>query len=188
MGKPRKRDICSRPNGFSALERGGRLGGSEKFRRSHREGREHGRALLFRVPVRSDRSCRSSALRGRAAVPGTAAVSDLAISVLADPARALTFDVIVRDARGDSRHRVTLRPTKRRAGQSSAPTRRLRRGGDAVPPRPRAEGVDPPRVRHRASFGAIFLNSTKRFPAISPARRRGRDRAPGPEPRGGRFR
>jgi len=35
-------------------------------------------------------------------------MSDFAISVLADPARALTFDVIVRDAHSESRHRVTL--------------------------------------------------------------------------------
>jgi hypothetical protein len=35
-------------------------------------------------------------------------VSDLAISILADPARTLTFDVIIRDSRGDSRHRVTM--------------------------------------------------------------------------------
>jgi hypothetical protein len=35
-------------------------------------------------------------------------MSGLAISVLADPARALAFDVVVRDARGESRHRVTL--------------------------------------------------------------------------------
>jgi len=35
-------------------------------------------------------------------------MSDVAISVLANPARALTFDVVVRDARGESRHRVTL--------------------------------------------------------------------------------
>ena len=32
----------------------------------------------------------------------------VAISVIADPARALTFDVVVRDARGQSRHRVTM--------------------------------------------------------------------------------
>jgi hypothetical protein len=35
-------------------------------------------------------------------------MSDVAISVLADPAHALTFDVVVRDARGESRHRVTV--------------------------------------------------------------------------------
>ncbi len=35
-------------------------------------------------------------------------MKDLAISVLADPARALTFDVVVRDARGESRHRVAI--------------------------------------------------------------------------------
>jgi hypothetical protein len=35
-------------------------------------------------------------------------MSDFAISVTADPVRALTFDVVVRDAGGESRHRVTL--------------------------------------------------------------------------------
>jgi hypothetical protein len=35
-------------------------------------------------------------------------MSDFAFSVLADPARAMTFDVVVRDARGESRHRVTM--------------------------------------------------------------------------------
>ena len=35
-------------------------------------------------------------------------MSDLAISVNAVPAHPLTFDVVVRDARGESRHRVTL--------------------------------------------------------------------------------
>jgi hypothetical protein len=35
-------------------------------------------------------------------------MSHVAISVLADPARALTFDVVVRDARGESHHRVTM--------------------------------------------------------------------------------
>ena len=33
-----------------------------------------------------------------------------AISVTADRAHALTFDVVVRDARGESRHRVTMQP------------------------------------------------------------------------------
>jgi hypothetical protein len=33
-----------------------------------------------------------------------------AISVTADQAYALTFDVVVRDARGESRHRVTMQP------------------------------------------------------------------------------
>ena len=51
-------------------------------------------------------------------------MKDLAISVLADPARALTFDVVVRDARGESRHRVAIeaddaaRWAKRGAGPS----------------------------------------------------------------------
>ena len=35
-------------------------------------------------------------------------MGDFTISVTADPAHALTFDVIVRDARGESRHRVTI--------------------------------------------------------------------------------
>jgi hypothetical protein len=35
-------------------------------------------------------------------------MSDFAISVLADPTRALTFDVVVRDAHGESRHKVTM--------------------------------------------------------------------------------
>ena len=35
-------------------------------------------------------------------------MSERAISVKADPARTLTFDVIVRDGIGESRHRVTL--------------------------------------------------------------------------------
>jgi hypothetical protein len=35
-------------------------------------------------------------------------MSEAAISVLADPARALTFDVVVRDGRSESRHRVTI--------------------------------------------------------------------------------
>jgi hypothetical protein len=35
-------------------------------------------------------------------------MSDFAISLLADPARPMTFDVVVRDARGESRHRVTM--------------------------------------------------------------------------------
>jgi hypothetical protein len=35
-------------------------------------------------------------------------MSDAAISVHADPARTLSFDVIVRDARSESRHRVTM--------------------------------------------------------------------------------
>jgi hypothetical protein len=37
-------------------------------------------------------------------------MSHVAISVLADPARALTFDVVVRDARSESRHRGRRRP------------------------------------------------------------------------------
>jgi hypothetical protein len=35
-------------------------------------------------------------------------MSDLAISVNPVPARPLTFDVVVRDARSESRHRVTI--------------------------------------------------------------------------------
>ncbi len=35
-------------------------------------------------------------------------MSDVAISVIPVPARALTFDVVVGDARGESRHRVTM--------------------------------------------------------------------------------
>jgi hypothetical protein len=35
-------------------------------------------------------------------------MSDVAISVTPDPTRALTFDVVVRDGRGESRHRVTM--------------------------------------------------------------------------------
>lgn len=35
-------------------------------------------------------------------------MGDFNISVTTDPAHALTFDVIVRDARGESRHRVTI--------------------------------------------------------------------------------
>ena len=35
-------------------------------------------------------------------------MSNAAISVIADPASALTFDVVVRDASGESRHRVTI--------------------------------------------------------------------------------
>lgn len=35
-------------------------------------------------------------------------MNDVAISVLADPASALTFDVVVRDASGESRHKVTI--------------------------------------------------------------------------------
>jgi hypothetical protein len=35
-------------------------------------------------------------------------MNDLAISVIPVPARALTFDVVVGDARGESRHRVTM--------------------------------------------------------------------------------
>jgi hypothetical protein len=35
-------------------------------------------------------------------------MSDFAISVTADPARVLTFDVIVRDGRGESRHRIAI--------------------------------------------------------------------------------
>ena len=35
-------------------------------------------------------------------------MSDLAISVSPVPARPLTFDVVVGDARGESRHRVTI--------------------------------------------------------------------------------
>ena len=35
-------------------------------------------------------------------------MSDIAISVTPDPAHALTFDVAVRDARGESRHRVIM--------------------------------------------------------------------------------
>ncbi len=35
-------------------------------------------------------------------------MSDAAISVRADPSRLLAFDVIVRDSRGESRHRVTI--------------------------------------------------------------------------------
>ena len=36
------------------------------------------------------------------------AMSDAAISVHADPARALSFSVVVREGRGESRHRVTM--------------------------------------------------------------------------------
>jgi hypothetical protein len=35
-------------------------------------------------------------------------MSDLKISVAPDPAHALTFDVIARDGRGESRHRVSI--------------------------------------------------------------------------------
>jgi hypothetical protein len=35
-------------------------------------------------------------------------MNDLAISVIPVPARPLTFDVVVRDARSESRHRVTI--------------------------------------------------------------------------------
>jgi hypothetical protein len=35
-------------------------------------------------------------------------MSDSAITVFADPVRTLTFEVVVRDARGESRHRVTI--------------------------------------------------------------------------------
>ena len=35
-------------------------------------------------------------------------MSDIEISVTPDPAHALTFDVVVRDALGESRHRVTM--------------------------------------------------------------------------------
>jgi len=35
-------------------------------------------------------------------------MSDVAISVFADPAHELTFEVVVRDARSESRHRVTM--------------------------------------------------------------------------------
>jgi hypothetical protein len=36
-------------------------------------------------------------------------MSAVAVSVTPDPAHALTFEVVVRDARGESRHRVTMR-------------------------------------------------------------------------------
>ena len=45
---------------------------------------------------------------GRSAHSGAKSMSDAAISVTADPASALTFDVVVRDASGESRHRVTI--------------------------------------------------------------------------------
>jgi hypothetical protein len=35
-------------------------------------------------------------------------MSNLAISVMPDPTRALTYDVVVRDARSESRHEVTM--------------------------------------------------------------------------------
>lgn len=35
-------------------------------------------------------------------------MTDAVISVIADPARALTFDVVVRDARSETLHRVTI--------------------------------------------------------------------------------
>lgn len=35
-------------------------------------------------------------------------MSDIAISVIPDSGHTLTFDVVVRDARGESRHRVTM--------------------------------------------------------------------------------
>lgn len=35
-------------------------------------------------------------------------MSDLSVSVSPDPAQALAFDVVVRDGRSKSRHRVTL--------------------------------------------------------------------------------
>jgi hypothetical protein len=35
-------------------------------------------------------------------------MSNLAISVSRDPAHALAFDVVIRDARGESRHSVTM--------------------------------------------------------------------------------
>ncbi len=37
-------------------------------------------------------------------------MSGVSISVTPDPARALTFDVVVRDRLGQSRHRVTIDP------------------------------------------------------------------------------
>lgn len=44
-----------------------------------------------------------------------------AISVAADPVRALTFDVVVRDTRGESRHRVTIEADEaRRWGKAGA--------------------------------------------------------------------
>jgi hypothetical protein len=41
-------------------------------------------------------------------------MSDPAISVIADPTQTLKFDVVVRDARGESRHRVTMQADEAR--------------------------------------------------------------------------
>jgi hypothetical protein len=41
-------------------------------------------------------------------------MSDCQISVAPNPAHALTFDVVVRDARGESRHRVTMQTEEAR--------------------------------------------------------------------------
>jgi hypothetical protein len=51
--------------------------------------------------------------------------SDQTISVTPDPAEALTFNVVVRDARSESRHRVTIQAdyAARWAGLGAGPAR-----------------------------------------------------------------
>src|SRR5271170_4051828 len=96
-------------------------------------------------------------------------MKDLAISVLADPALALTFDVVVRDARSESRHRVAIeaddaaRWAKLGAGPSHCVEAAMRFLLDREP-RSRSSARST-----WASFGVIFPTSTMRFPAISPA-------------------
>ena len=52
-------------------------------------------------------------------------MSDIAISVTPNAADTLTFDVVVRDARGESRHRVTMQAdeAKRWADLAAEPSR-----------------------------------------------------------------
>ena len=71
-------------------------------------------------------------------------MSDLAISVIPVPARALTFDVVVRDARSESRHRVTIsaEDAARWAKLGADPSHCVEAAMRFLT-RPRAEGGDP---------------------------------------------
>src|SRR5271154_7043677 len=100
---------------------------------------------------------------------GTGAMSDVAISVLADPAHELTFDVVVRDARSESRHRVTMQAddAARWAKPGAEPRHCVEAAMQFLLDREPKESILG--CSTCASFGVIFLSSTMHSPAISPA-------------------
>ena len=76
-------------------------------------------------------------------------MSEPSVTVTPFPGSGFTFDVIVRDPRGESRHRVTIEANEAERWAKLGAAFELRRGRDALSPRSRAEGIDHERVRHR---------------------------------------